>query len=226
MPRVTEIDVYIEKGYRVIASAVDWPGWCRIARSEEEALAALFAHGRRYARVARAAKLEFTAPAEPGSLRVIARFAGDMGPMPIPTDKLPADARPVKPAEVERLGAVITGCWSVFDAARRKGIGKKLALGPRGGGRDLDKIVDHVLEADAAYLSRLGWKIKLDPADDVSKKLRLIREADLDGLAASAAGRLAERGPRGGLHWKPRYFVRRAAWHILDHAWEIEDRIV
>jgi hypothetical protein len=24
--------------------------------------------------------------------------------------------------------------------------------------------------------------------------------------------------------WPPRYFMRRAAWHILDHAWEIEDR--
>jgi hypothetical protein len=24
--------------------------------------------------------------------------------------------------------------------------------------------------------------------------------------------------------WTPRYFVRRAAWHALDHAWEIEDR--
>ena len=22
----------------------------------------------------------------------------------------------------------------------------------------------------------------------------------------------------------PRYFVRRAAWHVLDHAWELEDR--
>jgi hypothetical protein len=24
--------------------------------------------------------------------------------------------------------------------------------------------------------------------------------------------------------WSPRYFVRRSAWHALDHAWEIEDR--
>jgi hypothetical protein len=26
--------------------------------------------------------------------------------------------------------------------------------------------------------------------------------------------------------WPPRYFVRRVAWHVLDHAWEIEDRIL
>jgi hypothetical protein len=24
--------------------------------------------------------------------------------------------------------------------------------------------------------------------------------------------------------WLPRFFVRRSAWHALDHAWEIEDR--
>jgi hypothetical protein len=24
--------------------------------------------------------------------------------------------------------------------------------------------------------------------------------------------------------WSPRFFVRRSAWHALDHAWEIEDR--
>lgn len=24
--------------------------------------------------------------------------------------------------------------------------------------------------------------------------------------------------------WPVRYYVRRAAWHVLDHAWEIEDK--
>jgi hypothetical protein len=33
-------------------------------------------------------------------------------------------------------------------------------------------------------------------------------------------------GPRGGALWAPRYFVRRVAWHTVDHLWEIEDRIV
>ena len=38
------------------------------------------------------------------------------------------------------------------------------------------------------------------------------------------AGELPSRGPRGGVIWPPRYFVRRVAWHLLDHLWEIEDR--
>jgi hypothetical protein len=35
---------------------------------------------------------------------------------------------------------------------------------------------------------------------------------------------MPKQGPRGGKLWQPRYFVRRSAWHILDHVWEIEDR--
>jgi hypothetical protein len=47
----------------------------------------------------------------------------------------------------------------------------------------------------------------------------------LDALAAAVEGRLPVAGPRGGKLWTPRFFVRRVAWHLLDHAWEIEDRI-
>ena len=27
-----------------------------------------------------------------------------------------------------------------------------------------------------------------------------------------------------GSSWMPAYFLRRAAWHVLDHAWEIQDK--
>jgi hypothetical protein len=30
--------------------------------------------------------------------------------------------------------------------------------------------------------------------------------------------------PIAGRRWPPRYAARRIAWHVLDHAWEIEDR--
>jgi len=39
-------------------------------------------------------------------------------------------------------------------------------------------------------------------------------------------GEIPHQGPRGGALWTPRYFVRRVAWHTVDHLWEIEDRIV
>ena len=55
-------------------------------------------------------------------------------------------------------------------------------------------------------------------------KSRRTREAILKAVAASAHGEVPERGPRGGVRWTARYFVRRDAWHVLDHTWEIEDR--
>jgi hypothetical protein len=55
--------------------------------------------------------------------------------------------------------------------------------------------------------------------------LDALSQADAKALAVAASGEMPETGPRGGALWKPRYFVRRSAWHILDHAWEIEDRL-
>jgi hypothetical protein len=46
----------------------------------------------------------------------------------------------------------------------------------------------------------------------------------LEGLEHAVTDGIPARGPRGGKRWSAPYFVRRAAWHVLDHAWEIEDR--
>jgi hypothetical protein len=54
--------------------------------------------------------------------------------------------------------------------------------------------------------------------------LHATRSAILQTLERAAQGAMPPAGPRGGQRWPARYFVRRAAWHVLDHAWEIEDR--
>ena len=92
--------------------------------------------------------------------------------------------------------------------------------GARGGGRELDKIVQHVLDAEGGYLRRLEYK--RDKAAETDAKLS--RKAMLEGLGMAVRGEVPETGPRGGKRWSARYFVRREAWHVLDHAWEIEDR--
>jgi hypothetical protein len=48
----------------------------------------------------------------------------------------------------------------------------------------------------------------------------------MQALDSATREPLPEKGPRGGIIWPARYFVRRTAWHVLDHAWEIEDRIL
>jgi hypothetical protein len=222
------IDVYIEKGEkRIFAGAIDWPGWCRSGRDEESALQSLADYGPRYARALHAAKLKFEAPGGVDAFTVAERLKGntttDFGAPDMPPS---GDEEPIDDAELERLQAVLRACWKALEAAVRKATGQELRKGPRGGGRDLDKIVDHVLGANQGYLRSLAWKPAKDVPKDRDKAFAHSCEESLQALAAAAQGELPTKGPRGGKIWLPRYFVRRAAWHVLDHVWELEDRIV
>jgi hypothetical protein len=221
------IHVYLEVGEkRTFAGALDWPGWCRSGRDEESALQALVDYGPRYARVLRSKEFGFRAPAKVSSFVVLERIKGDATTdFGAPSHAPERDSEPVNEAELERLGAILKACWQAFDAAVRSAEGKKLSKGPRGGGRELEGVIRHVLGADGGYLSSLGWKVAQDETADLKDELKRTRKAILEGLRAAAHGEIAERGPRGGIRWRPRYFVRRSAWHVLDHAWEIEDRI-
>jgi hypothetical protein len=142
-------------------------------------------------------------------------------------DLAPAsDAQPVDGAELRRLQMLLRACWQAFDAAAQAATGRELRKGPRGGGRELDGVIQHVLGSNAGYLAQLGWKFKQAEEADLFEELaRTLRETE-EALAAAARGELSARGPRGGVRWSPRYFARRAAWHVLDHAWEIEDRVL
>ena len=221
------IDVYLEIGKkRTFAGSIDWPGWCRSGRDEESALQALVDYGARYARVLKAKEFNFRAPADTASFVVVERLKGNATTDFGAPDLAPAsDAKPVNDAELERLKAVLKACWRAFDATVKSAKGKELRKGPRGGGRELDGVVQHVLGSDASYVSSLGGKVAQDEEADLSEELKRTRKGILEALKAAAHGEVAERGPRGGIRWKPRYFVRRVAWHVLDHAWEIEDRI-
>jgi hypothetical protein len=139
---------------------------------------------------------------------------------------LDADREPVDRIEFEHLQKILQACWQAFDSAVQRATGRELRKGPRGGGRNVEKILDHVLEADRGYLARLAWKHKREGGKNPVEELSRTRGAILNALEAAVNGDLPERGPRGGIIWPPRYFIRRVAWHVLDHAWEIEDRIV
>jgi hypothetical protein len=222
------VDVYLEIGEkRIFAGAIDWPGWCRSGRDEESALQALFDYAPRYAKVLQSARLGFKVPAAPSEFKVVERVKGnattDFG---TPGMAPSADKRRVDDSELERLQTLLKACWRMFDAAVSAAAGKELSKGPRGGGRDVAGIVGHVTGAHGAYLSRVGWKLEADEKEEPGKAMRLTRQAVLRALAAAAHGELPSQGPRGGVMWKPRYFVRRVAWHDLDHAWEIQDRVV
>lgn len=221
-------DIYLEIGrVKVFAGAIKWPGWCRSGRDEASAIQALFRAGPRYAGVLESTGLAFKAPGILTELRVVERLEGnsttDFGApdMPVSSDQDDLDA-----VGLERYHTILSASWLAFDKAVRMAEGKQLRKGPRGGGRDLMGIVGHVAGADVAYLSRLGLKVKEVDDLDVDQRLDRIRGGILSGLEASVEGHLPEKGPRGGKRWSPRFFIRRVTWHVIDHAWEIEDRII
>lgn len=216
-----KIDVYLEIGKkRTFAGAIEWPGWCRMGHDESTALQALFEAGPRYEQILRHARLGFQAPDNIAAFTVVELLKGNATTDFGAPDMAPAsDSHTIHDVELHRLQAILKACWQALDSAIEGAQGKDLRKGPRGGGRTLDGILEHVQGSELSYLSSLGGKVKAaEPSGQET------RQAILETLVASARGEIAEHGPRGGKRWLPRYFVRRMAWHMLDHVWEIEDR--
>jgi hypothetical protein len=215
------ISVYLEVGSkRVMASAADWPGWCRGGKDADAALRALLDYGPRYQRVVGRSRLGFKAPASVAVFDVTERLKGnattDYG---VPGLVALGDHRPLTGPDLKRLWALLKACWRALDTAVAQSEGHVLRTGPRGGGRSTDGIFAHVVEAEGGgYLTSLGGKAPKDADREA------LRATILATLEASARGEIDPLGPRGGKRWPARYFVRRAAWHVLDHVWEIEDR--
>ncbi len=216
-----KLNVYLEVGSRrTFAAAIDWPGWCRMGRNKDTALQTLFDYGPRYARILRSARLGFQVPKEISAFVIVEQMKGNTTTDFGAPDLAPAsDAQPLDDTEVRRLQAILRACWRAFDAAVEMAQGKALRKGPRGGGRALDRIIEHVLGSENGYLTQLGGKASPSKSPESTRKIIL------KTLESAGHGEIAEYGPRGGKRWSPRYFVRRDAWHILDHIWEIEDRL-
>jgi len=120
-------------------------------------------------------------------------------------------------SEVERMCSLVEATWKVFDGVVKKAPAS-LRKGPRGGGRDRDKIVEHVLGAETGYGSSFALKLKQPEMGD-TRAIKALRAAWLEAFRAGADGKPRREGGRSA-----RYMARRIAWHTMDHAWEIEDR--
>jgi hypothetical protein len=213
------VRVCLETGRRLsFASALDWPGWSRSGRGEDAALEALRAYVPRYAPVARAAGVELP---DPAMIEIVERFAGsattDLG---VPEAIAEVEREPVTASEVERLVHLLEACWELFDQVVA-GAPASLRKGPRGGGRDRDASVDHVVGAEVEmYARKLALRLPRPALEDLAARAAA-RTAVADALRGAALSGPQPVGPRG---WPPRYAIRRIAWHVLDHAWEIEDK--
>jgi hypothetical protein len=203
---------------KAFATAVDWPGWSRSGKTPELALEALASAAARYAPVAKLAGEAFPTAIETGDFDVVEEAEGGSGTaFGVPSRITDADRRPVTEKEADRLRRLVATAWTTFDrvAARAPA---ELRKGPRGGGRDRDKMIGHVVEADDAYAREVGLRPRPTSADD-RPAIEAVRAAVLDVIAATSDG-----SPIAGRRWTARYAASRIAWHALDHAWEMEDR--
>ena len=210
--------VYLEVGAkRVFACSLDWPGWCRSGKTEDAALEELARYVERYSPVASAAGVPFAPGTEP-RFDVVERVAGnattDFGaPGVVPQ----VDSEPMTTAEARRQAALVAAAWTVLDEVAT-GAPETLRKGPRGGGRDRDPMLEHVLGAETSYARTLGVKHR-QPARKETAAIKALRGELIEVLQAARAG--VALTPKG---WPPRYAARRIAWHVLDHAWEIDDK--
>ena len=211
------IPVYLElSAKKVFACSIDFPGWCRSGKDEEAALEALADYAPRYAEVARGAKVAF--PARSVELEVVERVKGkgatDFG---IPNEVTKGDAEPMTARQAARQVELLRAAWAVLDRVA-KASPAELRKGPRGGGRDRDKMLDHVLGAEAAYARKLGIKHPQPELGD-TRAIKALRDELAEALRGASDG-----SPLVANGWPPRYAVRRITWHVLDHAWEMQDR--
>jgi hypothetical protein len=214
------VRVMLEQGKkkRVVACAFDWPGWDRSTRIGEDVLAVLAAYRPRYAKVAALAGFgaEFRAT---GELKVVERLEG-IGM----TDFYGLSGRaagpenhPMTEAECERKIALLRAAWSTFDAVAAR-VSSELQKGPRGGGRERDEIIRHVNGSEIhEFAPKVGVKVPLETRSD-AKALRAYRDAFVAAIREHRS-----RGESAG-SWALQFLIRRCAWHMLDHAWEMEDR--
>ena len=215
------IRVMIERGRKkpvAVATAFDWPGWDRSGKSEEDALHVLASYRPRYAKIAKLAGLagEFRAA---GEMAVVERIEGvgmtdfyglsfkSAGP----------EHEPMSAAACERKLALLRASWTYFDDVASR-VSAELRKGPRGGGRDREAIIRHANGAEIyEFAKKVGINTRLE-AREHPDELRAHRDA------FSAAIRDYNARGASARTWTVQFVIRHSAYHMLDHAWEMEDR--
>jgi len=210
--------VYVETGAkRAFACSLAWPGLSRSGKTEQAALDALRSYVPRYAPLAARAGADFGLTADQDwdvVERVPTRSGGaDFG---VPTAVLEADWAPVTTEVAVRTASLLGASWQLFDEGVARSP-QSLRKGPRGGGRDRDAIVAHVVGGEQMYANKLGVKLPV-PAPGDAAIIAANREALLSWCRSGQAVATTRAG------WPLRCAARRLIWHVLDHLWEIEDR--
>ncbi len=208
------------KGKRSVAFALDWPGWSRGSKSAEVALEVLESYRERYRPVA--------------DLAGMAREFGAAGPLEIVEDRVgtgstdfwgisfspsAAEHGSMGEAELERAITLLRACWAFFDDVAAR-VSAEMRRGPRGGGRDRDRIIRHTVRTESEDFAKQVWLRIPEGAAMRPDGLRQHREAYVEAMRAYNAGEVKRRMRS----WTLPFLIRHSAYHTLDHAWEMEDK--
>ena len=208
------------KGKKVVAVAPDWPGLARGAKTGEAAVERLLSYVPRYAPVAKLAGMEaeFATGTAGSAVDVVEHYQGTGSTdfWGISFGFSSSDRQAVSAEELERELTLMRACWTFFDDVRSR-VSAELKRGPRGGGRDRDRIVRHVL------FNEQDWAPRDRPPEDqeailTDEGLKAHREAYCNAIRElHSQNKMARK-------WQLLYLIRHTAFHTLDHAWEMEDK--
>ena len=206
------------KGKKVVAVAPDWPGLARGAKTEEAAIERLRTYVPRYARVAKLAGMEAAFAAIP-EVDVVERYPGtgstDFWGISFAFSSI--DQQAMSSEVLERELTLMQAGWAFFDDVRSR-VSAEMQKGPRGGGRDRDRIVLHVCANEQDWAKGLGVGIKDGEWVTDAKGLKAFRSDYCKAIQTfHAEGKMART-------WPLRFLIRHTAFHTLDHAWEMEDK--
>ncbi len=208
------------KGKRSVAFGIDWPGWSRGAKTPELALETLESYRERYRPVADLAGLaaEFAAA---GTLEIVEDKVGTGSTdfWGISFTPCAAEHGPMSEAELERAIGLLRACWTFFDGVAAR-VSPEMRKGPRGGGRDRDRIISHTIRVESEdFAGKVGLRTP-EGAALTPDGLRTYREAYVAAMRAYNAGEAQGRMRS----WTLPFLIRHSAFHTLDHAWEMEDK--
>jgi hypothetical protein len=207
------------KGKKAVAFAIDWPGWSRGAKTPGDAQETLERYRSRYRPIALAAGMadEFDGS---GVLEIVEDKVGtgstDFWGISFSPSSL--EPEPMDDTELERKITLLEACWSYFDSVSTR-VSAEMQRGPRGGGRDRDHIIRHTIRTESEdFAKKLGLRIP-EEAALTREGLAAHRETFVAAMRAYNAGE----GKRMR-SWTLPFLIRHSAYHVLDHAWEMEDK--
>jgi len=205
------------RGKKVAAVAPDWPGLERGAATGEAAVERLLSYVPRYAAVAKLTGMT-DAFANIDGADVIEQYPGtgstDFWGISFAFSSI--DRQAVSDEALERELTLMRACWAFFDGVRSR-VSAEMQRGPRGGGRDRDRIVRHTFAAELDWAMKLGLRPPLDA---------LLTEEGLKAYRENYCSAIRTLHSQGNMArtWPLRYLIRHTAYHTLDHAWEMEDK--